>query len=92
MHCWWYASDGQGVLAFDVFAKIFVCVSEVILCILLLMLASGWTTIYEEIDFDDSLDIYLPIGAVVVVLHIMLAALDYVDVDESHKYHDYAGL
>jgi len=56
------------------------------------MLASGWTLTYDDIDFDDSLDIYLPIGAVVVVLHIMLAALDYVDVDESHKYHDYAGL
>ena len=82
----------MGVLAFDVFAKIFVCISEVVLSILLMMLASGWTLTYDDIDFDDSLDIYMPIGAVVVVLHIMLAALDYVDIDEFHKYHDYAGV
>jgi hypothetical protein len=55
-------------------------------------MASGWTVTYQEIDFDDSLDIYLPLGAIVVVVHIMIAALDFVDIDDAHKYHDFAGL
>jgi hypothetical protein len=28
----------------------------------------------------------------VVVVHIMIAALDFVDIDDAHKYHDFAGL
>jgi uncharacterized membrane protein len=38
------------------------------------------------------LDIYLPIGAVVIVIHLTLAAMTYVDFDDYHKYHDFAGV
>lgn len=31
-------------------------------------------------------------GAIVVAVHFVLAALTYIDVDASHKYHDYAGI
>jgi len=29
---------------------------------------SGWTITYEELDFDDNVEIFLPIGAVVVMV------------------------
>jgi ABC-type uncharacterized transport system permease subunit len=79
-------------MAFDIFGKIFGTISEVIMSLLFVLMASGWTITYQEIDFDDSLDIYLPLGAIVVVVHIMIAALDFVDIDDAHKYHDFAGL
>jgi hypothetical protein len=34
----------------------------------------------------------LPVGATVLALHLVLAAMTYIDIDSSHKYHDYAGI
>ena len=34
----------------------------------------------------------MPIGSIVVAIHLVLAALTYIDVDASHKYHDFAGI
>ena len=92
MHLWWYSSDGNGLMACDVISRMFEGVSEVTMSILILILATGWTVTYEHIDWDEDIDIFGPLVALVVIIHIMLAALDYVDIDASHKYHDYAGL
>jgi hypothetical protein len=43
-------------------------------------------------DIDNNLDVYLPVGAVVVVIHLTLAAMTYVDYDDYHKFHDFAGI
>lgn len=56
------------------------------------MIAHGWTLTFQDIDWDNNIDVYLPIGATVLALHLVLAAMTYIDVDSSHKYHDYAGV
>ena len=59
---------------------------------LLILLAGGWTLTYQEIDIDEGAEIYLPVGAVVVMLHIVITALTFADIDATHKYHDFAGI
>lgn len=92
LHLWWYTYDGSGLLALDVISRIFNGCAEVTMSVLILILSTGWTVVYEDIDWDEDIDIFGPLVALVTIVHIMLAALDYVDVDASHKYHDYAGL
>ena len=59
---------------------------------LLGMLASGWTLTYQQIELEDDVEIYLPIGAIVTMVHVVMTALTFVDLDASHKYHDFAGI
>ena len=65
---------------------------EITVSSLLMMIAHGWTLIYQDLDFDNNLEIFLPVGSIVVAIHLVLAAMTYIDVDAHHKYHDYAGL
>ena len=60
--------------------------------LLLIVLASGWTVTYSEIDIDDGGEIYLPIGSFILMFQILIAAFTFIDIDASHKYHDFAGI
>lgn len=60
--------------------------------ILLFSLATGWTITYQEIDLDENMEIYIPIMALVVMVHVLVSALTFIDMDSSHKYHDFAGV
>ena len=62
------------------------------MAILLMSLASGWKTLHKDFDPDDSLEIFLPLTALVLMLEFICTALTYVDDDSHHKYHDYDGL
>jgi hypothetical protein len=92
IHLLMYSSNGQGIPFFDIVSLISQMMSEITFSSLLMMIAYGWTINFKELDIDNNLDIYLPIGAVVLVIHLTLAAMTYVDVDAYHKYHDYAGV
>ena len=59
---------------------------------LLIMMASGWTVTYQNIDLDDNLEIFIPTMALIVMVHVMVSALTFVDVDATHKYHDFSGI
>ena len=60
--------------------------------LLLIFLASGWKLTFEEIEFDENIEIYVPIGALTLIVQIILTILTIVDMDASHKYHDFAGI
>lgn len=92
VHLWLFSSDGEGSTLCDVLSKVSQGFSEVAMSLLLITLASGWKIRFEEIDFDDGLEIYLPMTALVLMVHIILVALTFVDIDASHKYHDFAGV
>lgn len=92
MHLWAYSSDGEGLVPCDVLSKISQGFSETAMSLLIITLASGWKLRYQEIDFDDGLEVYLPMTALVLMVEIILVALTFVDVDASHKYHDFAGV
>ena len=59
---------------------------------LLVILASGWKLLYEDINSNDNEDVYIPFIAITFIVHVVIAALTFVDIDASHKYHDYAGM
>ena len=79
-------------MVLDVLSKIVSGLSEVAMSLLLILLATGWTLSYQSLDIDDGLEIYLPMTALIVMVQIIVAALTFVDVDASHKYHDFAGV
>jgi len=87
-----YSSNGIGIPFFDIVSIICQMLSEITLSALIMMIANGWTINFQDIDIDNNLDVYLPVGAVVVVIHLTLAAMTYVDFDDYHKFHDFAGI
>jgi len=60
---------------------------------LFILLASGWTINFTNM-FDEGygMDILLAFTPLVMGIQMAIAALDFIDVDASHKYHDFAGL
>jgi hypothetical protein len=55
---------------------------------LLCMLAFVWTITKNALDMED-LDITIPIGIFVVLMHALIGGLIFLDNDEHHKFHDY---
>ena len=68
MHLWYYSDDGMGLTVCDVLSRIIQGLSEVTMSLLLIMLASGWKVRFEEIDFDDGLEVYLPMTALILMI------------------------
>jgi hypothetical protein len=66
--------------------------SEITLSILLIMIANGWTLTYQDIEWDNNIEFYLPMGSIVLAIHLVLCALTYVDIDAYNKFHDFAGV
>ena len=92
MHLWFYAYDGSGLQLLDILSKILVGISETIMAMLFFLLASGWKVRFQDIDYDDNLEIHIPLIALVCLIQIVIAALTIIDFDASHKYHDYSGI
>ena len=59
---------------------------------LLMLFAYGWTLSFQDIDWDNNLEFYVPVGSIMIALHLVLAAMTYIDLDSYHKYHDFAGI
>ena len=78
-HWWYYSNDGEGVVVLDVFSLTFDMMSECTMTLLVLMLANGWMTNFVRFDFDDGLEVYAPLYMVVIMVHVMLGALTYID-------------
>jgi len=81
LHLWFYASDGDGLMVLEILSKISQAFSEVCMSMLLFWLASGWTLTYQDIDLDENMEIYIPVMALVVMVHVLLAALTFIDID-----------
>lgn len=91
-HFLMFSSNGVGIPAFDIFGIISIMMADISMSTLLIMIASGWTLTFQDIDWDGNIEIYLPVGSLVVAIHLVLAAMTYIDVDAHHKYHDFSGI
>lgn len=89
LHIWVYAYNGKGIAVFDVFYQALEVLSSVIVTILLIIIASGWTLKYK--DFPDA-DVYIPISLFVVVLNLMIVGLGRITEDSYYKNSDYEGI
>jgi hypothetical protein len=66
--------------------------AEICMASLLMLFAYGWTLSFQDIDWDNNLEFYVPVGSIIIALHLVLAAMTYIDFDSYHKYHDFAGV
>ena len=89
IHVWAYAYNGYGVVFLDVFYQAFEVLSSIIITILLIVIASGWTLKYK--DFPDA-EIYLPISLFVIVLNLMIVGVGRLTEDFYYKNSDYEGI
>jgi hypothetical protein len=89
IHIWVYAYNGKGVVVLDVFYQVFEVLSSILISILLIIIASGWTLKFKE--FPDA-DIYVPISLFVVVLNLMIVGLGRITEDTYYKNSDYESL
>lgn len=92
IHLWQYSYDGEGFTVLEILAKISGATSEVTMSMLLVLMAQGWTVTYQDLDVDDNLEIFIPTFALIVMVHVLVSALTFIDVDATHKYHDFSGI
>jgi len=90
LHLVFYSYNGQGYPVADIFSMISLFMSETTMCILINFLGNGWTLIPNIMDMDN-FDVYLPLIAVVVAAHLIIAGTSYIDNEAAHKFHDYGG-
>ena len=89
LHYSFFAYDGQGLIALEVFAVIFQIISQFTVVTLLLLIASGWTITFDTVPDKD---LYIPIGLVVLIVHLMMGGLVFVDRDDIDKHYDFSGV
>ena len=89
LHIWVYSYNGYGIVVFDVFYQALEVLSSMIVTILLIIIASGWTLKFR--DFPDA-DIYIPISLFVVVLNLMVVGVGRITEDSYNKFSDYEGV
>ena len=89
LHLWVYSYNGRGLVVLDVFYQGLEVLASVIITILLIIIASGWTLKYK--DFPDA-DIYIPISLFVVIINLMIVGLGRITDDSYYKNSDYEGI
>lgn len=83
------AYDGEGIFVLSIFARIFQVVGQVGIAWILLMIAFGWTITFKKMD---DMDLYVSLAVFIVILHMLIVALTFIDDDEHHKFHDFSGI
>ena len=89
LHLWVYSYNGKGIVVFDFFFQALTVVSCLIITILFIIMASGWTLKYR--DFPDA-DVYIPIALLIALLNLMIVGLGRITDDSYYKYSDYEGI
>lgn len=88
VHLWAYGFDGSGLQFFDAFSDLFEATSALLVIILLVIIADGWTLTYKH--FPESA-VYIPISFVVVTVNLIIVAVGRVTLDEYNKSSGYEG-
>lgn len=89
IHLWIYVYNGSGFLVFDVFHQSLQVISEIIITVMFILIASGWTLKYKS--FPDA-DIYIPISMLVISINLVIIGLGRLADDSYHKYSDFEGI
>lgn len=81
--------DGSGFYVMSVFARLFKTMAQATMLWLLITISYGWTVTYRHMQ---ETDVYILTAIFIIMIHLLIAALTFVDDAESHKYHDFGGL
>ncbi|CAG9326709.1 unnamed protein product [Blepharisma stoltei] len=89
IHLWVYSYNGKGITVFDFFSQSLEIVSTLIITILFILMATGWTL--KQKEFPDA-DVYIPVGLMVVLLNLVIVGLGRITDDSYYKFSDYEGI
>ena len=89
LHLWIYAYNGKGLPVFNFFYQILEVMSGLMVTIMFIIMASGWTLVYR--DFPDA-DVYIPVSLLVVLLNLLVVGIGRVTDDAYYKFSDYEGI
>ena len=89
IHLFFIYLDGSGFFVFSVFGRLFKIISQATMMWLLITISFGWTVTYKNMQ---ETDIYILSAIFVIMIHLLIGALTYIDDDEHHKYHDFGGV
>uniref|UniRef100_A0A7S3NVD6 GPR180/TMEM145 transmembrane domain-containing protein n=1 Tax=Euplotes crassus TaxID=5936 RepID=A0A7S3NVD6_EUPCR len=80
---------GKGVIELGVFGRLFKVISQGVMMWLMITIAFGWTITYKNMGEKD---IYILSAIFIVMIHLLIGALTYIDDESHHKYHDFGGV
>lgn len=86
-----FARSGDENLIIDVIASILAMVNECMMILLLMMMVSGWMTLWLDVDPDEVIEVHVPLFLLVIMIHLVFACLSFIDRNAYHKYHDFQG-
>jgi len=85
-HYWIYSIDGKGSFLFNFANQALSITSQFLITCLLLLMAYGWSI--KFLKFQD-MDVFIPLGVLLGIIHILIVGIGRVIDDESYRYHDY---
>jgi hypothetical protein len=86
VHLFVYSFNGEGVLTLDVLFFTWKTVSECAIINLLLIIGWGWTITYIT---GESQELYLPMGLMTTIIHIITTVLGIITDGNQHKNHHF---
>jgi len=85
-HLFIYSKDGIGSGFLDFFSQAFQVFSQFVITLLLILIASGWSIHFFEID---DMDLYIPLALILGLLHVLIVGIGRIADEEHSKFHDY---
>lgn len=89
IHLLVYSYNGRGVVVLDFFSQALEIISTLIVTILFLLMSSGWSLKYKELPDADT---WVPVGLLVMLLHLLIVGLGRITDDAYYKFSDYEGV
>ncbi|CDW87269.1 integral membrane protein gpr180 [Stylonychia lemnae] len=86
-----YSYNGIGIFLLDILSTLQLIISQIIMAFLFLLLSFGWTITKNNVAMEE-LDLIIPISCFVIIMHVIVGGLIFIDNEEHHKFHDYSGI
>ena len=88
IHIHTYSDDGKGLVFCSILHIVMQVLSQLVIAIMLIMFAWGWTINYYRIDIE----MFLPFTLLLLIANVVAASLTCVRYDVQDKYHAYEGV
>ena len=88
VHLWVFWYNGKGVLFIDIVSQALEVISTILVSVLFILIASGWTLKYK--GFPEA-DIYIPISMLIIAINLIIIAIGKISDDAYDKFSDYEG-
>jgi hypothetical protein len=91
IHLYVFSLNGKGVEIVDIFSSIFGLTADFATSFCLLLVASGWTLTYINLDWN-YMDTLIPAGMLTFGVNFMVGALSFINRKSHSHHHDLSGV